>query len=34
MVTQWPHDLEEYTARTTRDDAEAYDSAPRAAVAG
>ncbi|MCB1746881.1 MAG: NAD(P)/FAD-dependent oxidoreductase [Gammaproteobacteria bacterium] len=33
MVTQWPHDLEEYTARTTRDDTEAYDSAPRAAAA-
>lgn len=25
MVTQWPHDLNEYTARTTRDDAEAFD---------
>ena len=25
MVTQWPHDLDEYTARTTRDDAEAFE---------
>ena len=33
MVTQWPHDLDEYTARTTRDDAEVYEVARRAAAA-
>ncbi len=32
MVTQWPHDLDEYTARTTRDDAGAYETAPRSAA--
>ncbi len=26
MVTQWPHDLDEYTARIRADDAEAYES--------
>ncbi|MEQ8663907.1 MAG: 4-hydroxyacetophenone monooxygenase, partial [Gammaproteobacteria bacterium] len=31
MVTQWPHDLEEYTARTVRDDADAYEAVPRTA---
>ena len=30
MVTQWPHNLDEYTARTTRDDAHVYETAPRA----
>lgn len=30
MVTQWPHDLDEYTARTTRNDADAYETAPLA----
>ena len=25
MVTQWPHDLDEYTARTAADDAQAYE---------
>ncbi|MEQ8231233.1 MAG: NAD(P)/FAD-dependent oxidoreductase [Gammaproteobacteria bacterium] len=33
MVTQWPHDLDEYTARTARDDADAYDAVPRVAPA-
>ena len=30
MVTQWPHNLDEYTARTTRDDAHVYETASRA----
>ena len=30
MVTQWPHDLDEYTARTAADDADAYESAASA----
>jgi len=33
MVTQWPHDLNEYTARTTSEDADAYEAMPRAALA-
>ncbi|MFT4561729.1 MAG: cyclohexanone monooxygenase [Gammaproteobacteria bacterium] len=28
MVTQWPHDLDEYTARIRSDDSNAYESAP------
>jgi len=32
MVTQWPHDLDEYTARTGRDDGEAFESAARGAA--
>ena len=33
MVTQWPHDLDEYTARTAADDADAYDTGAAASSA-